>query len=363
MRNLKLLLLICTIGLFACQKKEVTPPDKGPDPNPDSMMVVVDSVPVDFLDLNLNELPERFIPNQLLVDDNNVLWVANLDSYDGEQNGNAILMGYDIDNDEWKVEFLPSEWPYNSIFQIALGKDGELFLMLGPSLQREVAAYKNGEWRLIEFDDIVWDISANPIDGALWVSGGKGLYRQLDDERTMFNNENSILPLNEDINGSRFKYVKVDGAGTVWGAGSNRLFFFDGTDWQEHPNSPFSESYIVTVLTKASNNSMFITSASDNFYEINTEGILKDYLNVVFEEDDDPGYLEITLNPLTENLTIADGLRILHYNANLDAINIASRENTAFPEDNFPYRIVRDQNNAVWVGGFNFLGKLPEEFE
>jgi hypothetical protein len=358
MKNNQLLLLLLILVFFACQKDDHISSDEG---NPSEL---IDSVHIDFLDLDLSILPDRFIPRNFVVDENNIIWMSNQDSYREYPNSGAVLLGYDINHDEWQAQLLPPEWSYKQLDYVVLGKDNEIFCMLGWGLHEEVATYKDGNWKLYEFDDIVWNIAASPVDGALWVSGLKGLYRQLGDERTTFNSENSILPVNEDTNGSYLGYIEVDSSGTVWAAGNTNLYFYDGIEWQEHPNSPIGEDYIVKIISRARENSIFTYTPHENFYEINEEGFLKDYTSIFpFKSSVSPSYFQLSLNPINQNIIIAENGLLTHYNATLDSISFISRENAAFPKLSSFYNITRDRNNAVWVGGDNFLGKLPPEFE
>jgi len=141
------------------------------------------------------------------------------------------------------------------------------------------------------------------------------------------------------------------------------LFFFENETWQEHPNSPTGNAYIITALEKASDNSIFIQNFTESFYEVNKEGVISDLTNTIFDENNHPLYSNIVRNENSGDMSIATNRGFYYYQPALDSTLIINQQNAVFPTNEINAKLERDLNGQIWIGGSQFLGKLPQEFK
>lgn len=364
MKSTQLLLLLLISVFFACQKETVSEEINEEDINEEETEEIIDSVDIDFLDLELPGLPDRIVVNSMAVDQNNILWIANSTRFSGWPNTSAPIFGYDINQEEWIVKYPPAEWEVRSIEKLGISNNGKIYAVPGTGLQNYIIIEENNNWSRIDFDETIVNMEVDAIQDVLWVSTSKGLYRIQDGEQEIFNSQNSVLPVDEAITGSRIVFLAVTDNGTVWAQQNNRLFIYESDgEWKEHPTSPIGDQYIISNLRRASENSAFVQNYDGQFYEVNKDGIINNYTNRIFEEDENIGFMEILKTEENGNLKMGLLGGYLYYSPSLDSLRLIDQQNAGFPQGLSTYRLAKDKNGNTWGGGNFWIGKLPELFE
>ncbi len=360
MKNYLILLLGLLLFALSCKKEEMMPEDTDGDPS-DPMEEIIDTIDLDFINLQDPALPDFFLIRDMIFDQDGDLWLCGTGQTISDNSGNA-LYHYDVNNDSWEKFPVTEDFPFNGFVKLQLSNDGKAYLLPGPTLYQQIAVFEQGQWDTIGFNDVIWDMAFDAASNALWVSLEEGIWKIQGEERELYNADNSVLPVDFDINGSFCQALQTDHSGRLWVGCSNRLFYFDESQFKEHNVSPASMNYVVTRLRAVDENSVLTMNAYEAFYHLSSDEILADFSDLEFGNYL-PTLNDLTLNTTRDELILGTLDKLFIHNIGLDSMRVINKENSLIPDSNPYFTVANDRNGEVWAAGKNFLFKIPNLFD
>ncbi|PHI17966.1 hypothetical protein CEQ90_20395 [Lewinellaceae bacterium SD302] len=363
MRNI-LYFFICLTLLCTCNDEEqdiVIPATEEQEPMPEPEPEIIDSVQVVLV-----EWPDEL--NDLIIQD----FTARLPGYiwgcvyDRANQDNLLIFSYNILSGQTNVISAPENIGLPNFQVIESGPDGKLYLHSSGIVDNRIAIFdtNNNIWSSIEIPGFINGICVDEVNNNLWVAHKNGVSRYSDNILSTFDENNSILSrVVSGTNNSFFgSLLTVDMSGTLWYANTNVLYTFINGEWSLHPLSPLSDSYIITHIVASESEGVLIKVPNESLQQINSTEEIRNYNSITELIESQRSPINIIGRLSDESIIYSHQDGFSYYDSAGNNVVQVNSTNSILPSGNHAYKISRDSEGDIWIGGNQTLAILPSEW-